>query len=43
MSEESIKLPATPDNNLNPKINYNDNAKICVKFYGNYSKQEKVT
>ena len=43
LSDESIKLPATSDNSLNPRANYIDNAKIQVKFDGSCSKLDKVT
>ena len=43
MSDKSIKPLSTPDNSLNPRINYFDNAGIQVKFNGNSLKLEEVT
>ena len=43
MSDESIELPLTSDNALNPGNNYINNAKIVVTCYGHYLKQDKVT
>ena len=43
MSDESIKPPSTPDNSLNPGINYIDNAKIRARFDGSCLKQVKLT
>ena len=42
-SEESIKPLATLDDSLVSGLYYIDNAKIRVKFYGNYLKKEKIT
>ena len=31
LSDESIKLPATPDNSLNPRLEYSNTAKFRVE------------
>ena len=41
LSDETIKLPLTSDNSLNPLIDYVDN-KIRLKFNGSCLKQQKV-
>ena len=41
LSDETIKLPATSDNNLNPLIDYVD-GKIRLKFNGGCLKQPKI-
>ena len=41
LSDETIKPPATSDNNLNPLIDYVDN-KIRLKFNGGCLKQPKI-
>ena len=37
-SDESFKLPSTPDNSLNVGIAYFDNSRIKMIFHGNYLK-----
>ena len=43
LSEETIKLPATSDNSLNPRLDYIDNPTIRAKFDGICLMQEKAT
>ena len=42
LSRESIKSPKTSDNNVNPRLSYND-TKIKVQFTGSCLKQPKFT
>ena len=39
LSQENITTPATSDNSFTPKLTYNHNSKIAVKFEGNCVKQ----
>ena len=41
LSDETIKLPATSDNSLNPKVSYG--AKVRLEFRASCSKQDKST
>ena len=43
MSEEDIAAPATPGNDLAPRICYINNATIQVKLNGSCLKQDKVS
>ena len=42
LSNESIKLPTTSNNSLNPRLSFND-TKIKVQFTGSCLKQPKFT
>ena len=42
LSEETVKPPATSDNNLGPRMDFSG-TKIQVKFDGNCLKQEKIS
>ena len=42
LSNESIKSPTTSNNNLNPRLSYND-TEIKVQFTGSCLKQPKFT
>ena len=42
LSDETIKLPATSDNSLNPKVNYYG-AKVRLEFRGSCLNQDKST
>ena len=39
LSEENITNPATSDNSFTPKLTYNHNSKVAVKFEENCIRQ----
>ena len=41
--EQSITIPATPSNDIAPRLNYINNAKVQVKFDGSCLKRDKVS
>ena len=43
LSEESIKAPITPVNNVAPKLKWIHDSKIAVEFKGSCLKQDKAT
>lgn len=36
LSDENIKPSATPDNSVNPRLDYFNNPKFQVEFYGSF-------